>query len=76
MARGIERRPIFKDEIDRERFLERLGLFSEKTRTPIYAFSLIPNHFDLLLRSGPCGLSRFMRRLLTGYATGENEGRS
>jgi putative transposase len=72
MARGIERGTIFKDNDDRERFLERVGLLSEKMSTPIYAFALIPNHFHFLLRSGPLGLSRFMRRLLTGYATSYN----
>jgi REP element-mobilizing transposase RayT len=73
MARGIERRSIFKGDNDRERFLERLGLLAEKTHTPVYAFALIPNHFHILLRSGAGGLSAFMRRLLTGYATGYNK---
>ena len=69
MARGIERKAIF----NRERFLERLGTLAEKTHTPVYAFALIPNHFHLLLRSGPEGLSLFMRRLLTGYAVSFNK---
>ena len=73
MARGIERGSIFKNDEDRERFLERLGRLSEEMSTPVYAFALIPNHFHLLLRSGQPGLSRFMRRLLTGYATSYNK---
>ncbi len=72
MARGIERASIFRDDRDRESFLERLGLLSQTTGTPVYAFALIPNHFHVLLRSGAGGLSRFMRRLLTGYATSYN----
>jgi len=72
IARGIEQRTIFVDNVDRERFLERLGLLSEETCTPIYAFAIIPNHFHILLRSGLTGLSAFMRRLLTGYATNFN----
>ncbi|HEY3275236.1 MAG TPA: transposase [Syntrophorhabdaceae bacterium] len=72
IARGIERSPIFRDDVDRERFIERLGLLAELTKTDIYAFALVPNHFHLLLRSGPEGLSRFMRRLLTGYAVSFN----
>ena len=72
MARGIERSPIFRDDADRERFLERLGDLASKSRTDIYAFALIPNHFHLLLRSGPEGLPRLMRRLLTGYAVNFN----
>jgi putative transposase len=73
MARGIERGSIFKNDEDRERFLERLGRLSEEMSTPVYAFALIPNHFHLLLRSGQPGLSRFMRRLLTGYAASYNK---
>lgn len=73
MARGIERKAIFRNDTDREWFLERLGSLAEKTHTSIYAFALIPNHFHLLLRSGPEGLSLFMRRLLTGYAVSFNK---
>lgn len=57
MARGIEQRIIFVDNVDHGRFLERLGLLSEEMHIPIYAFALIPNHFHILLRSGPIGLS-------------------
>jgi putative transposase len=68
IARGIERRAIFRDTADRERFVDRLGELSGTTQTTIYAWTLLRNHFHLLLRSGPEGLSRFMRRLMTGYA--------
>jgi putative transposase len=68
MARGIERSPIFRDSKDRADFLEHLGSLAEETKTPIYAWALIPNHFHMLLRSGKEGLPHFMRRLLTGYA--------
>jgi len=68
MARGIERRKIFKDDKDRQSFLERLALILEKTQTQCYAWALIPNHFHLLLRTGPFPLSTVMRRLMTGYA--------
>jgi len=33
-----------------------------------YAWALIPNHFHLLLRTGPTPLSTVMGRLMTGYA--------
>jgi putative transposase len=72
MARGIERGSIFRDDGDREDFLDRLGKRAEETQTAIYAWALIPNHFHLLLRSGPSGLPNFMRRLLTGYAVSFN----
>jgi len=68
MARGIERRKIFKDDNDRSSFLERLGIILEETQTQCYAWALIPNHFHLLLRTGATPLSTVMRRLMTGYA--------
>lgn len=68
MARGIERRKIFKDGKDRKAFLERLAIILEETQTQCYAWSLLPNHFHLLLRTGLTPLSKVMRRLMTGYA--------
>ena len=73
MARGIERRKIFRDDKDRKSFLERLALILEETQTQCYAWSLIPNHFHLLLRTGPTPLSKVMRRLMTGYAVTFNK---
>jgi REP element-mobilizing transposase RayT len=46
----------------------RLGDVALATDTDIYAWALLPNHAHILLRSGPAGLPRFMRRLLIGYA--------
>ncbi len=66
--RGIERRAIVTDDVDRAAFVTRLGGVAQATGTPIYAWALLPNHAHLLLRSGPTGLPRVMRRLLTGYA--------
>ena len=68
MARGIERRKIFRDDKDRVSFLERFAMILEETQTQCYAWALIPNHFHLLLRTGPTPLSKVMRRLMTGYA--------
>ena len=73
MARGIERRKIFLDDKDRESFLERLANILEETQTQCYAWALIPNHFHLLLRTGPTPLSKVMRRLMTGYAVTFNK---
>ena len=72
IIRGIEKRRIVDDQKDREEFVSRLGKVTAETKTNIYAWSLMTNHAHLLLRSGPLGLSQFMRRLLTGYAIGYN----
>ncbi len=68
MARGIEKRPIFNDDIDRNNFVKRLGELVRETYTNCIAWSLLPNHFHLLLKTGPTPISTFMRRLQTGHA--------
>lgn len=68
ITKGIERRAIFEDNQDCWNFLERLGDVLSETSTPCYAWSLMPNHVHLLLRTGLYPLATVMRRLLTGYA--------
>lgn len=67
-VRGIERCDIFRNDDDRDNFLERLGKVLSETNTPCYAWALIPNHFHLLLQTGSIPISNVIRRLLTGYA--------
>ena len=73
IARGIERRAIFRDDQDRTNFLERLGANLEESRTPCFAWALLSNHIHLLLRTGATPISTLMRRVLTGYAVGYNK---
>jgi len=47
MARGIERRKLFRDDKDRQSFLERLAVILEETQTQCYAWALIPNHLSV-----------------------------
>lgn len=68
IIRGIERKPIFKDERDYKNLLERLGVVLTETSTPCYAWALMINHIHLLLRTGLVPIATVMRRLLTGYA--------
>ena len=72
IVRGIERRKIFKDDTDRQNFLNRLGKVISESDTKCFAWALIPNHVHLLLRTGACPISTVMRRLLTGYAINFN----
>jgi putative transposase len=68
MVRGIERSKVFRNDTDMDQFLERLGNILAETETSCYAWALMPNHFHILLRTGPTPISTVMRRLLTGYA--------
>ncbi len=69
ILRGMERGLIVQDDPDRMEFLTRLGKGASETKTQVYAWAILPNHAHILLRSGPVGLSQFMRRFLTGYAS-------
>jgi len=72
IARGIERRKIFRDNRDRDDFLERLGGILRYSQTRCLAWALMPNHFHLLLRTELVPISSVMRRLLTGHAVAFN----
>jgi putative transposase len=65
--RGNERRPIFRDDSDRGRFLTQLaqsvGLFAVR----LYLYCLMTNHVHLVLGAPRANLSRFMQRLETAY---------
>jgi REP element-mobilizing transposase RayT len=68
MSMGIERRKVFDTDAEREHFLGRPDEILQETGTLCIAWALMPNHFHLLLRSGPVAVSTIVRRLLTGYA--------
>lgn len=72
IARGIERTKIYRDDLDRKNFLERLSTILPETDTHCFAWALLPNHFHLLLRTGQVPIATVMRRLLTGYAVSYN----
>jgi REP element-mobilizing transposase RayT len=67
VARGNERRAIFRDDEDREKYLERLAHYREKFSFRVLAYCLMPNHVHLALRSSPFPLSRFMAGLQSSY---------
>lgn len=73
MIRGIDKGNIVDDRKDRQDFVSRMGDIASDTKTAIYAWALMTNHAHILLRSGPKGVSTFMRRFLTGYAITYNK---
>ena len=72
ICRGIERRAIFQDDVDRDDFVRRLSMVLLETDTRCYAWALIPNHFHLLLKTGTVPIAALMHKLLTGYAVRYN----
>ena len=68
IIRGVNRCDIFRDDADRQRFLQRFSSLLVQTGTDCLAWSLLTNHCHLLLRPRNSCLAPLMRRLLTGYA--------
>ena len=67
IARGIELSKIFRDNIDRNNLLDRLGGIIKETNTSCFGWALISNHFHLALKTGDVPIATVMRRLLNGY---------
>ena len=72
-VRGNEHLKCFRLIKDRLDFVSRMGRVALKTDTRIYAWSLMENQANIILRSGDQGLPSFMRRLLTGFAVSYNQ---
>jgi REP element-mobilizing transposase RayT len=68
IVKGIERRKIFLDDLDRDNFLKHLDNVLSETATLCFARALIPNHARLLLKTGTTASATVMRRRVTGYA--------
>ena len=68
MVRGLDKTNIFRDDEDKARFLERLGLNIEEGACSVYAWVLMDNPVHVLFTSGKDGISTVMRKLLTWYA--------
>ena len=61
--RGIERRPIFGEDADFEKFLEICAVLMERHKVRLYAYCLLPNHYHMFLQTILGGLRRFMQDL-------------
>ncbi len=66
-VRGNDRRPIFKTDGDRERFLRTLSESVERYEVRLYLYCLMKNHVHMVLETPRGNLSRFMHRLQTSY---------
>jgi putative transposase len=67
MNRGDRREPIFKDDRDREMFLEALSQAAQKTGWQVHAYCLMTNHFHLVLETPQANLVAGMKWLLGTY---------
>ena len=62
-SRGNARQPIYKDDKDRETFLELLGSVVSRYGWICHAYCLMGNHYHLLIETPDGNLSQGMRQL-------------
>lgn len=70
--RALERSPLFRDDADRELFLERLGRTAEERGWIVHAYALLGSSLELLLETPSPNLSAGMRALGGRYAQAFN----
>ena len=63
MNRGLGRQEIFRCDEDRSLFLEILGATVGTYGIEVHTYSLMPNHYHLLIHTPTAGISRAMRHL-------------
>ena len=67
-SRGIERRAIFTDGREHERFLDLLGEAVDRFRILVHAHVELPNHYHLIMQTPEANLSLAMQWLNLSYA--------
>ena len=67
MNRGDRRESIFREEADRELFLETLGQACAKTGWEVHAYCLMSNHFHLVVETPQGNLVAGMKWFLGAY---------
>lgn len=72
IVRGLNRQDIFLNDKDRNDFLFRLEKSLAQTGCQCFAWSLLSNHFHLLIRTNERPLGDLMRKVLSGYAISFN----
>jgi len=66
-CRGNERRNIYRDDTDREMFLDKLRASLEIYGVILQAYVLMGNHFHLIVQTPRANLSEFMRHFNIAY---------
>ena len=62
-SRGNEKKPVFKDDQDRDNFLKTLQHVNKRYNWICHAYCLMTNHFHLLIETPDGNLSLGMRQL-------------
>jgi len=68
-SRGLERRSIVSDDLDRQQWTDFLGRVASRRNWRIYAWALMNNHYHLFLRVPHADLSQGMHDLNSAYVS-------
>ena len=68
IARGNERKDIFLDDEDKNKFIQIISDKKKKNEYILYAYCLMNNHLHLLIKEEKDSISRVMSRINTAYA--------
>lgn len=68
-ARGNDRKPVFRSDADRERFLGYLESATRRYGAVIHVYCLMTNHYHLLAETPEGNLSQIMRHINGAYTT-------
>jgi REP element-mobilizing transposase RayT len=72
IARGNERRAIFRDDVDRQSYLERVARYRNRFAFRLHAYCLMTNHVHLAIETDTTPLSRVMLALHGSYSQAFN----
>ena len=67
-VRGNERKPIFRAEEDRLHFLELLGQTTDRFALVVHAYTMMDNHYHLIVQTPQANLSAAMQWLGVSYS--------
>ena len=68
MMRGNEKRNIFIDDKDRERFLKIINSKNINGEYEIFGYCLMNNHIHLIIKESTMGISKIIKRINISYA--------
>lgn len=72
MLRGIDKRDIFLEDLDREKFLFYLSRAQEKSVFNIHGYCLMDNHVHLLIEEGHEPIGESVKKITVGYVQWHN----
>lgn len=68
LSRGNERKEIFRDTQDYEKFRDTIGRMVQRFDIEVHAYALMSNHYHLMIRTGDASLSRAIQWLGLTYS--------